>query len=89
MNHELFEYTQIPDFQKSINFDKITKQGVAELLEDWYKNFELLDPYLKSIFTVENEHIQNLLSIARYQGQYVSEDYILNYLNINNLRNDT
>lgn len=50
LNHELFEYTQISDFQKNINFEKIIKQGVAELLEDWYENFELFDPYLKSIF---------------------------------------
>ena len=63
---ELFDFIQILDLQKSINVEKIIKQGLAELLENWYQKFELLDPYLKSIFIDENKPIQDLLCIIKY-----------------------
>ena len=89
LRHEQFDYLQIPYFSQNINFSKITKKSLVELLEDGYQKISFLDPYLKSIFIEEDTHIQNLLCIARYEGQYVSDNYLLNYINLDYLKIDS
>lgn len=88
LNQELFDYIHISDLERNINVEKITKQGITELLESWYRNFELLDPYLKYIFIDENKHIQDLLCMFKYEGQYVSTRYILKYINLCYFKDD-
>ena len=86
--HERIDYQPSLELEKTINIPKTTKENLVQLVETCYQKFEYLDPYLKSIFIEEIRHIQELYCLFKYEGKYVSKDYLLRYINLHYLKDD-